>query len=385
MSLNTSKIDRITAILDTGPDPALMPIGRRIRTKVCDINNLDIPERSGGIYLIDIDLRDPRKVGRLREALYPRAADDVYIFAAGSRDHPSRVQAMNLGANHVINKPMDAVQIAKTLVSLCEMAPDGKSRPRGQRSPVLTTPTTGDRSPGSPYALAAEATAAAIPSVTAASEAIDDIFWAMQENFIPDMGLVTDASVTVLKALTTVPVDDWLTNVRIHHEGTYQHCLLATGVAAAFGKTGKIPVALRKQLAVAALLHDVGKSAVPRRILEKRNILTDGEMEIVRRHPVDGYEFLRKTTSIPDAILTAVRDHHELLDGSGYPAGRTAGDISPLTRVLTVCDIYAALTERRAYKPALPKETALKILHDMVERGKIDASALATLETSLKG
>jgi HD-GYP domain-containing protein (c-di-GMP phosphodiesterase class II) len=120
-----------------------------------------------------------------------------------------------------------------------------------------------------------------------------------------------------------------------------------------------------KRLGIAATLHDVGKARIPLSILDKPGCLDRREEEIMRGHPVIGYELLKGLSGISPEILDGVRHHHEYLDGSGYPDGLTAPEISDLVRLLTIADIFAALIESRPYRRAIPRQSAYSILCDM--------------------
>jgi HD superfamily phosphodiesterase len=110
----------------------------------------------------------------------------------------------------------------------------------------------------------------------------------------------------------------------------------------------------------AAAVHDVGKIAVPREILNKAGKLTDEELAVIQSHPVDGAEMV---AAMNDADITAmVRHHHERLDGSGYP-DRLAGDEIPLgARIIAVADTFDAITSSRPYRPACQHRKAIEIL-----------------------
>ena len=142
----------------------------------------------------------------------------------------------------------------------------------------------------------------------------------------------------------------WLDDVRRYHQGTFQHCLLVTGVAVGFAlESGFIDIDV-KRLGIAATLHDIGKARIPLAILDKPDRLAPDEDEIMKRHPVIGYELLKDIPGINPEILDGVRHHHEYLDGSGYPDHLPAGQISDLVRLLTISDIFAALIESRPYR-----------------------------------
>jgi HD-GYP domain-containing protein (c-di-GMP phosphodiesterase class II) len=120
-----------------------------------------------------------------------------------------------------------------------------------------------------------------------------------------------------------------------------------------------------RELAVAALLHDVGKLQVPDAILSKAGPLSSAEFAVIKRHPGDGAALLEHIGGFA-AEAPLVRGHHERLDGSGYPDGLRGGELSLEVRILGVCDVYDALTNERVYRHAYTQPQALAIL----ERGR---------------
>jgi len=127
-------------------------------------------------------------------------------------------------------------------------------------------------------------------------------------------------------------------------------------------------------LKLAALLHDVGKLAVPYRILNKTGKLTDNELALVRLHAKRGIDLLGRA-NLPPAVNDMILHHHERLDGSGYPHGLTAGSLNMETRILSVCDVADSMMSHRPYRQALPVEEVT----DALARGKgtkFDADAV---------
>jgi putative nucleotidyltransferase with HDIG domain len=113
-----------------------------------------------------------------------------------------------------------------------------------------------------------------------------------------------------------------------------------------------------KAIELAARLHDIGKINVPTEILSKPGILSDLEMDIIRTHPQTGYDIL-KEIDLPWDLAEIVLQHHEHLDGSGYPRGLKDGDILYEARIITVADVVEAMSSHRPYRPALGIEKAL--------------------------
>jgi putative nucleotidyltransferase with HDIG domain len=173
----------------------------------------------------------------------------------------------------------------------------------------------------------------------------------------------------------TAGLSSWLKTVRRHHEGTYQHCLLVTGIAVDFGLSLGLAKADIERLYSASMFHDVGKAKIPLAVLDKPGHLDAQERALIETHPVAGYEVLKGNADISLEVLDAVRHHHEYLDGSGYPDALCAASISDIVRILTISDIFAALIEHRHYKPTMPREQAYEIIRSM--RGKLERPLVA--------
>jgi putative nucleotidyltransferase with HDIG domain len=123
---------------------------------------------------------------------------------------------------------------------------------------------------------------------------------------------------------------------------------------------GLPPVRLR-ELAIGGLLHDVGKLAVPNEILQKPGPLTDEEFDVIKTHPRLGSELVREL-GFSSQVARLVLDHHERLDGSGYPRGLGAPYLDIETRILAVCDVFDALLSKRVYRDEWSLDDALALL-----------------------
>lgn len=134
-----------------------------------------------------------------------------------------------------------------------------------------------------------------------------------------------------------------------------------------------------RTLATAGLLHDIGKLRVPDRILKKPDKLTDEEYDLIRRHPIWGDELLGELDGFSPALRQAVRQHHERLDGTGYPDRADAPEISLFSRIVAVADVFDALTSPRVYRDAWPAERALAEIARCVGT-EYDPEAFAALE-----
>jgi putative nucleotidyltransferase with HDIG domain len=117
-----------------------------------------------------------------------------------------------------------------------------------------------------------------------------------------------------------------------------------------------------RELATGGLIHDIGKLAVPDSILKKPGPLDDGEYAVIKRHTEQGAKLLDEIGGFSPAVRRLVHDHHERLDGNGYPGGLRAEQIDLDTRILAVCDVYDALISPRVYRPAWTHADAMALL-----------------------
>ena len=117
-----------------------------------------------------------------------------------------------------------------------------------------------------------------------------------------------------------------------------------------------------RALATGALIHDIGKLSVPDSILKKPGPLDDDEYDVIKRHTDQGAKLLDELGGFPASVRRLVHDHHERLDGAGYPQGLRADEIDLDTRILTACDVYDALISPRVYRPAWKHEDAIDLL-----------------------
>jgi putative nucleotidyltransferase with HDIG domain len=172
----------------------------------------------------------------------------------------------------------------------------------------------------------------------------------------------------VLGAIKQAKIRSWLDVVWKFDDVTYQHCMLVTGLCAAFSLRLGLTPNHQHLLLQAALIHDVGKARIPPHILNKPGALSKPEMEIMRTHAALGHAMLAGQRGVDPVILDVIRHHHEYLDGTGYPDSLQGRQISDYVRIVTICDIYAALIERRPYKAPMPPQQALAVLTDLSVR-----------------
>ena len=152
-----------------------------------------------------------------------------------------------------------------------------------------------------------------------------------------------------------------LTKIREKDDYLLEHSLNVAILLANFGKFLGMSEEEVQDLSYAGFLHDLGKIKIPDEILHKPGRLTDSEMDIMKGHVKHGVDYL-KETDIAQPLIQAISEHHERLDGLGYPAGTKGDDISQAGRMLAIADMYDALTADRVYKAGMSSQKAFSIL-----------------------
>ncbi|WP_315117897.1 HD domain-containing phosphohydrolase [uncultured Clostridium sp.] len=137
-----------------------------------------------------------------------------------------------------------------------------------------------------------------------------------------------------------------------------------------------------KKMKIAGLLHDIGKLAIPIKILNKNSGLTNDEFNIIKSHVYYSKIILDRIEDIPD-ISDWASNHHEKLDGTGYPRGLKAHQLNEESRIIAICDIYQALTESRPYKQGFSHEKTFEIMNSMADRYLICSKALGYLKETI--
>ncbi len=143
---------------------------------------------------------------------------------------------------------------------------------------------------------------------------------------------------------------------------TYRHSVNVTILTILTAKAMGYVEKEIKEIALGALIHDIGKTLIPNNLIKKTSKLTSEEVEIMKDHPQLGYDLVKNIDDLPNSAKQIVHMHHEKMDGSGYPRGISGLEIPRYVRLVTVCDMYDAMTTTRSYRKRMPLHTALEIL-----------------------
>lgn len=323
-------------------------LGRICACRSIGLNDQPQSAKDVAVIVTDVGFRDPAHVGRLRSLLTQcrGAATPVAAVLRDDNRH-EQVQAGALGATRVLPSTASSTEICRAVASALEAAVPSVS---------------------------ATAALASAEQVEQARLEFHGIFHAATCGGAFSRATVDTATGSVLETIADSGIRRWLDIVWTYDNTTYQHCMLVTGLAAEFARSLGLSAKDQERLTRGALLHDLGKAKIPLEILNKPGRLDPGELTVMRTHPGIGYELLREQGGYEPEILEVVLRHHELLDGSGYPDGLSGSQIGDLVRLITICDIYAALIERRPYKQPMLPTRAFEILQDM--NGKLEAALL---------
>lgn len=333
--------DRIYDVVVLGDSPrrlneALLALGAVTSLKLVDVVAPPKPSAyRSRVELVNVDMRSVPSLTALKTAftLLPEGRRPR-LFALDPTSHAEVTQSHALGATGVVAAPIEPRQLVAAVAESL-----GKAEPP---------------------------TAVAGPDEVAshAGSVLRNLLLATRVRARLPVRALETYSATLVESIAAEGIGPWLAAVRRNHAGTFEHCLTVTATAVAFG----VEIGARGEdlvkLAAAAMAHDVGKAFLPVEILEKPGRLDPKEAAIVRMHPFLGHEALKQSGAGP-LLLDVALNHHEYLDGSGYPNGISGAEISDFTRVLTIADIFSALVERRAYKDPMDPMQAHGILVDM--------------------
>ncbi|GAB2186847.1 HD-GYP domain-containing protein [Roseibium sp. LAB1] len=188
-------------------------------------------------------------------------------------------------------------------------------------------------------------------------------------------------SVEISNTIESDGLGAWLTAVQLHHSHTFCHTMMVTGHTMLFSKVLGLSAETQAMLGMGALVHDLGKIKIPLSILDKPGKLSDAERQLVNKHPAYSRLILKNCKDIPREAAEMAIWHHEFLDGTGYPDGLAADQIPQLVRIITIVDIYSALTEKRAYKDSMSPRQAFATLAEM--KGKLDTDLLRAFRDTI--
>ncbi|WP_411676948.1 HD-GYP domain-containing protein [Caproicibacter sp.] len=152
-------------------------------------------------------------------------------------------------------------------------------------------------------------------------------------------------------------------DLKSYDDYTYYHSVNVGVLAIVMGTALNMNSTSLFKLGLGALLHDIGKVFIDKEIIDKRSSLTRDEYEEVKKHPALGYEYLvNSNLDLPVSGLIGILQHHERNDGSGYPSGLAGKEISQFSRIISIADVFDAMTSDRPYRPAMMPSEVMEFL-----------------------
>ncbi|MBM7541448.1 HD-GYP domain-containing protein [Amphibacillus cookii] len=167
--------------------------------------------------------------------------------------------------------------------------------------------------------------------------------------------------------ITEIDQDDQvvslMSDIFVSDNYLFNHSINVTIYAIVLAKALKRSNKEIRELGLGAMLHDIGKVFLPHELLKKKGKLTDKEFEVIKTHSELGFEFLRSFSTLPLMVSHCAYQHHERLDGSGYPRGIKGSEIHLYGKILAIVDVFDAVTSDRVYRDAMLPQEGLEILY----------------------
>ena len=325
------------------------------------LKTLAIDELEVGMFVHDIKLKNTQhKVKNQGKVNSPRTIELLKKQGAVSvvvKLEPEQVA--NLQAKN------DASAAPKTPQSQAEL-PTRLQPNEDNQSPNLSTNQSTDEKANTPFS---EEFERSLKVYDAATESVKKLFAQAasnqpltSENMLILADEITESVFRNEYAITI------LTRIRQQSNYHWEHAINSAILICGFGLYLGFSKALVKKITLGALFYDIGLARVPKAILEKQGKLTDNEMSVVRKHIGWGLEIGKRDNILDDVVIDMMVNHHERLDGSGYPRGLSKGKLSKLSRITAIIDVYDAMTGDRAYKKGVSPMAAMRHLMSQEEK-----------------
>ena len=181
-----------------------------------------------------------------------------------------------------------------------------------------------------------------------------------------------DINITKVKDVVNDIIDDILFNsedlmvnmvdIKSFDSYTFEHSVNVAVLSIILGKSINLPRKKLYKLGIGAILHDIGKMLIPKKVLKKTDKLTEEEYEIIKEHPRLGYDYLKNKNEISPVSKIIILSHHERLDGTGYPKRIPKKEIHQFGKIVAITDVFDALTSDRIYRDRWPIHKAINYL-----------------------
>lgn len=199
------------------------------------------------------------------------------------------------------------------------------------------------------------------------------------ENMASTTASITNDLMDAIDSNNAIAID--IGELKTSDEYTFKHSVDVATISMILAKQQGLSRKEIYEIGISGLLHDVGKTKVPLEILNKPSKLDDDEFEVMKQHSVFGYRMIKDKGEFSNDISLGVLQHHEKINGTGYPMGVKEKQISPYARIISVADIYDALITERPYKQAFSKRDAVEMIMSMT--GELDINAMRSFLESM--
>lgn len=159
-----------------------------------------------------------------------------------------------------------------------------------------------------------------------------------------------------------------LVDIKSMDNYTYEHSVNVIVLSLIIGLELNFSKSRLHNLAIGSMLHDIGKVFTPKEILLKNGKLTDAEYNIIKEHPAKGFDYLKDETAISAMSRIIILQHHERIDGTGYPEGIRGSSIHEFSKIVSIADVYDALTSDRPYRMGMPPNDAIEYIMGAADR-----------------
>lgn len=194
----------------------------------------------------------------------------------------------------------------------------------------------------------------------AVSEGVTEDNMTTAYHVVKELDVVVDQLVDTLAAEAKALIH--IADLKSYDEYTYHHSLSVAVLSIAIGHSMSLDDSALRTLGRCAIMHDIGKILVPLDIINKPARLNDFEFTIIKNHPKFGYDYLAKGNIGDEAFREVVLRHHEKLDGAGYPDGIKDHEVPLMSRIISIADVYDAVTSYRAYRAPMPPAEAIELI-----------------------
>ncbi|MCR4907637.1 MAG: HD-GYP domain-containing protein [Lachnospiraceae bacterium] len=191
------------------------------------------------------------------------------------------------------------------------------------------------------------------------------------DGFLEATTNVSSELMKVIEDNDAVAVD--ISMLKVSDEYTFKHSVDVATMAMIIGKNFGLNRNEIREIGIAGLLHDVGKSKIPNEVLNKPGRLDEEEFSVMKKHSLFGYQILKEKNDFSDGIKCGVLQHHEKINGKGYPLGVDGKKIHKYAKIISVADVYDALVTERPYKSGFSRQEAIEMIMAMTADLDIDA------------